>query len=80
MRGIAPLRRARKVFAVSRSIAQTTAARTRWAQRWADDLRLSDIERHFTCSACGKRGADVRPDFNSNAIGSRDQDEPFRAS
>jgi hypothetical protein len=41
------------------------------AERWADDLRLSDIERHFTCSACGKRGADARPDFNSNAIGSR---------
>jgi hypothetical protein len=34
--------------------------------RWPDDLRLSDIEQHFTCSACGKRGADVRPDFQWN--------------
>jgi hypothetical protein len=34
--------------------------------RWADDLRLSDIEPRFTCKACGKRGADVRPDFNWN--------------
>jgi hypothetical protein len=34
------------------------------ADQWADDLRLSDIEDHFTCSACGKRGADIRPDFN----------------
>ena len=29
-----------------------------------DDARLSDIEERFTCRACGKRGADVRPDFN----------------
>jgi hypothetical protein len=34
------------------------------AERWPDDLRLSDIEPSFTCTACGKRGADVRPDFN----------------
>jgi hypothetical protein len=34
------------------------------ADQWADDLGLSDIEDRFTCSACGKRGADVRPDFN----------------
>jgi hypothetical protein len=33
------------------------------ADQWPDDLRLSDIEDRFTCSACGKRGADVRPDF-----------------
>ena len=32
--------------------------------RRADDLRLSDIEPRFTCTACGKRGADIRPDFN----------------
>lgn len=37
------------------------------ADHWADDLRLSDIEDRFTCSACGKRGADVRPDFNWNS-------------
>jgi hypothetical protein len=36
--------------------------------RWPDDLRLSDIEDRFTCTACGKRGADVRPDFNCAAI------------
>jgi hypothetical protein len=33
------------------------------AVQWADDVRLSDIEPRFVCSACGKRGADVRPDF-----------------
>jgi hypothetical protein len=32
--------------------------------RWPDDVRLSDLEPRFTCSACGKRGADVRPDFS----------------
>ena len=30
---------------------------------WADEVRLGDIEPRFTCSACGKKGADVRPDF-----------------
>jgi hypothetical protein len=34
------------------------------ADQWADDVRLSDIEDRFTCTVCGKRGADVRPDFN----------------
>jgi hypothetical protein len=34
------------------------------ADQWADAVRLSDIEPQFVCSACGKRGADVRPDFN----------------
>ena len=34
------------------------------ADRWADDIRLSDIEPRLVCEACGKRGADVRPDFN----------------
>jgi hypothetical protein len=39
------------------------------ADRWPDDLRLSDIEPRFVCSACGRHGADVRPDFNWNAKG-----------
>ncbi len=32
--------------------------------QWSDDVRLSDIEERFICSACGKRGADVRADFD----------------
>jgi hypothetical protein len=36
------------------------------ADNWPDDLRLSDIEPRFVCQVCGKRGADVRPDFNSS--------------
>jgi len=39
------------------------------ANRWPDDLRLSDIEPRFICSACGRRGAEVRPDFNWNDKG-----------
>lgn len=31
---------------------------------WPDDARLSDIEARFTCQACGRRGADVRPNFH----------------
>jgi hypothetical protein len=31
--------------------------------RWPDDVRLSDLEQRFTCQACGRRGADVRPHF-----------------
>ena len=34
------------------------------AEQWDDDVRLSDIEPLFTCTDCGKRGADVRPDFD----------------
>jgi hypothetical protein len=34
------------------------------ADDWPDDVRLSDIEPRFVCAACGKHGADVRPDFN----------------
>lgn len=36
------------------------------ADRWADDLRPSDIEPRLVCNVCGHRGADVRPDFNCN--------------
>jgi hypothetical protein len=33
------------------------------ADRWPDDVRLSDLEPRFTCQACGHRAADVRPLF-----------------
>jgi hypothetical protein len=33
------------------------------ADRWPDDVRLSDIEPRFVCQGCGSCGADVRPDF-----------------
>jgi hypothetical protein len=33
------------------------------ANHWPDDVRLSDIETRFTCQACCKRGADIRPKF-----------------
>ena len=33
---------------------------------WLDGVRLCDIEHRFVCEVCGKRGADVRPDFNWN--------------
>jgi hypothetical protein len=35
---------------------------------WPDELRLSDIEARFICSACGMRGTEVRPDFNWNRM------------
>jgi hypothetical protein len=35
------------------------------ADQWPDDM-LSDLEPRFICAACGKRGADVRPDFSWN--------------
>jgi hypothetical protein len=37
--------------------------------RWPDDVRLSDLEPRFVCSACGKRGADVRPNFAPARMG-----------
>jgi hypothetical protein len=36
------------------------------ADQWPDHVRLSDLEARFVCKACGKKGADVRPDFNWN--------------
>jgi hypothetical protein len=33
------------------------------ASQWADSVRLSDLEPKFTCQACGRRGADLRPLF-----------------
>jgi hypothetical protein len=39
------------------------------ADRWAEDIRLSDIEEQFICNACGKRGADVRPHFAPARMG-----------
>jgi hypothetical protein len=33
------------------------------ADCWLDDMRLSDLERRFVSKTCGRRGADVRPDF-----------------
>ena len=35
------------------------------ADRWPDELRLSDIEPRFVCTTCGQRGADIRPDWQS---------------
>jgi hypothetical protein len=36
------------------------------ADPWPDHVRLSDLEPRLTCKACGKKGADVRPDFHWN--------------
>ena len=35
------------------------------ADPWPDDVRLPDIEPRFSCTVCGKRGADVRPNFGA---------------
>jgi hypothetical protein len=35
--------------------------------RWPDDVRLSDVEVHLR--ACGRKGADVRPDFRLGRSG-----------
>ena len=39
------------------------------ADRWPDDVRLSEIEPLFACRACGQRGADVRPNFSPARMG-----------
>jgi len=39
------------------------------AAKWNDDVRLCDLEPKFTCKACGRRGADVRPMFERAAMG-----------
>ena len=47
------------------------------ADPWPDEVRLSDIEPLFTWQACGKKGADVRPDFDWAAR--RATESPTRA-
>jgi len=39
------------------------------AAPWGDDVRLSELEPKFTCKACGRRGADVRPLFEKAGMG-----------
>jgi hypothetical protein len=39
------------------------------ADRWPDHVRPSDIEPSFTCTACGKKGADVRPAHSRARMG-----------
>ena len=39
------------------------------ADFWPDHLRLSDIEDRFVCRVCGKRRADIRPDFPQGRMG-----------
>jgi hypothetical protein len=37
--------------------------------QWPDSVRLSDLEPRFTCQRCGKRGADVRPNYAPTKMG-----------
>lgn len=39
------------------------------ADRWPDHFRLSDFEPIFVCTARGKRGAKVRPNFARARMG-----------
>jgi hypothetical protein len=39
------------------------------ADRWPDHVRLSDIEPDFVCTSCGKRGAEMRPNFPQARMG-----------
>jgi hypothetical protein len=41
------------------------------ADRWTDEVRLSDVEPRFVCSACGRKGADVRPhpSYSKRSVG-----------
>ena len=39
------------------------------ADRWPDNIHLSDVEPGFVCTACGHRGADIRPKFSQAKMG-----------
>jgi hypothetical protein len=52
------------------------------ADPWPDHIRPSDLEPKFLYSACGKRGADIRPDFHWDKPGAlvtilTEQDRPL---
>jgi hypothetical protein len=46
------------------------------ADRWPDDVRLSDIEPDFVCTARSKRGAEVRPNFEGRGSNHEGRPEP----
>jgi hypothetical protein len=35
------------------------------ADRWSDDVRLSDLEPLFVCTQCGAKGAELRPNYGA---------------
>jgi hypothetical protein len=39
------------------------------AEPWPDEVRLSDLQPRFVCTACGTRGADIRPNFAPARMG-----------
>src|SRR6476646_4174881 len=39
------------------------------AERWPDHMRMSDSEPDVVCTACGKRGAEIRPKFSQARMG-----------
>jgi hypothetical protein len=39
------------------------------ADRWGDDVLISEVEDCFICRACGKRGADIRQNFPQARMG-----------
>src|SRR6516165_4229139 len=47
--------------------------------KWSADVRLSDLENQFTCTVCGRKGAEVRPDFDWNTqLRSKTMREAFK--
>jgi hypothetical protein len=42
---------------------QCAYVETASADEWPSNARLSDLQGSYVCSICGKRDADVRPDF-----------------
>jgi hypothetical protein len=39
------------------------------ADQWPDNVRLPDVEPGFVCTACGHRGAEIRPNFKPARMG-----------
>ena len=35
------------------------------ADRWPDELRISDVKDKFVSTVCGERGADIRPEWQT---------------
>ena len=50
------------------------------ADQWPDDTRLSDLADRFTCTVCGQRGANVRPDFDWDRKAAVDQSASPKSS
>ena len=60
------------VFCTDHRCSHSIALPADKVDQWPDRVRLSDLDPHFSCMACGRRGADVRPHLAPAKMGTHE--------